>query len=68
MDVEERVAREPTVGELQASIETIIENGDLDNLSVKMIRKNLEEIYGIDLSHRKNEIKQIVDRVIKPSF
>ncbi len=64
MVVEEAVAREPTVGELQASIEKIIENGDLETLTNKMIIKNLEEIYGLDLSHRKKEIKQIIERVI----
>ena len=65
MDVEEHVAREPTVGEIEASIEKIIENGDLETLTNKKILKNLEEIYGIDLSHRKKEIKQIVEKVIR---
>ena len=63
MDVEQS-EREPTVGELQASIEKILENGDLETLTNKKILKNLEEIYGIDLSHRKKEIKQIVEKVI----
>ena len=60
----EESKREPTVGELQASIENIIENGDLETLTNKKILKNLEEIYSVDLSHRKKEINQIVEKVI----
>jgi hypothetical protein len=56
---------EPTPKELEGSIETIIRNSNLEELTPKMVIKQLEGIYGIELTERKQEIKQIINKIIE---
>ena len=59
------VQEEPTPKELEGSIETIIKNSNLEELTPKMVIKQLEGIYGIELAERKQEIKQIINKIIE---
>lgn len=59
--------KQPTHEELEESIEDIIENGDLENLTLKKIVLSLEEKYGVDLTSRKAEIDDIIEKTLNPS-
>lgn len=52
------------VSELERSIRRICAGADLDNLTKKGVRKQLEEEFGVGLGARKDEIGRIIERVL----
>ena len=61
---DENVVLEPTLGELEISIEDIISKADLEVLTNNMIIKQLETEYKMILQHRKEDIKKIINDVL----
>ena len=53
-----------TDAQLEVSIRRICEGADLDNLTKKGVRKQLEEEYGVALGGRKEVINGIIERVL----
>ncbi|RXK42203.1 chitin synthase [Tremella mesenterica] len=53
-----------TDGQLELSIRRICQGADLDKLTKKGVRKQLEEEYGCDFSERKDAIGKIIERVL----
>lgn len=50
--------------DLESSIRRICASADLDNLTKKGVRKQLEEEFGVGLGGRKDEIGRIIERVL----
>lgn len=50
--------------QLESSIRRICSTADLDNLTKKGVRKQLEGEYGADLTARKDTINRIIERVL----
>lgn len=50
--------------QLESSIRRICSTADLDNLTKKGVRKQLEGEYGVDLTARKDTINRIIERVL----
>lgn len=55
---------EPSAPTLKARISEILADADLDKISTKIVRKQLEQEYNVDLTSRKGEIKEIVMEVL----
>ena len=53
-----------TDAQLESSIRRICAGADLDTLTKKGVRKQLEEEYGVSLSARKESINRIIERVL----
>jgi chitin synthase len=50
--------------QLEASIRRICDGADLDSLTKKGLRKQLETEYGVGLAHRKDAINKIIEAVL----
>ncbi|KAJ8316788.1 hypothetical protein KUTeg_004692 [Tegillarca granosa] len=50
--------------ELRTSVKEILKNADLSSLSVKKVRKQLEEKHKVDLTERKKEVDAIVMELV----
>ncbi|ORY22433.1 chitin synthase-domain-containing protein [Naematelia encephala] len=57
-----------TDAQLEASIRRICAGADLDHLTKKGVRKQLEEEYGTDLGARKDSINRIIEKVLAGAF
>lgn len=55
---------EITDSQLEQSIRSICANADLDTLTKKGVRKQLESEYGVSLAARKDTINSIIERVL----
>lgn len=53
-----------TDSQLEGSIRHICANADLDNLTKKGVRKQLEEEYAVSLTARKDTINRIIEAVL----
>ena len=53
-----------TEAQLESSIRRICGGADLDQLTKKGVRKQLEEEYGVGLGGRKEAINRIIERVL----
>ncbi|WRT65066.1 uncharacterized protein IL334_002008 [Kwoniella shivajii] len=54
--------------QLESSIRNICKNSDLDTLTKKMVRKQLEDEYQVNLSTRKDSINRIIEMVLAGMF
>lgn len=57
-------AQSITDGQLESSIRRICKNADLDTLTKKGVRKQLEEEYSVGLTERKEAINRIIEKVL----
>ncbi len=57
-------ASEIPVATLENSIERICASADLDTLTKKGVRKQLEREFGVDLNSRKEVINQLIEKVL----
>ena len=57
-------AQSITDGQLESSIRRICKDADLDTLTKKGVRKQLEEEYGVGLTERKDAINRIIEKVL----
>lgn len=55
---------EITDSQLERSIRSICASADLDTLTKKGVRKQLEAEYGVSLASRKDTINSIIERVL----
>ncbi|XP_046551382.1 chitin synthase 5-like [Haliotis rubra] len=51
-------------GDLKKAIKNILKDADLDSLSAKKVRRKLEEMFGIELTDRKQEIDALTMKMI----
>lgn len=55
---------EPSVEQLEQSIRRICDGADLDTLTKKGVRRQLESEYGMPLAQRKDDINRIIEAVL----
>lgn len=54
----------PSDAELERAIQDILKSADLNSVTKREIRKQLEEIFGMDLTSRKGTINAAIDRIL----
>ncbi|TFK68108.1 glycosyltransferase family 2 protein [Pluteus cervinus] len=54
----------PSDAELDRAIQDILKSADLNSVTKREIRKQLEEIFGMDLTSRKGTINAAIDRIL----
>ena len=57
---------EPTGKELETEVRRLLRGANLDLVTAKVVRKSLEEHFKLDLTNRKKEIAEIIDKIINP--
>jgi chitin synthase len=53
---------------LESSIRRICAEADLDNLTKKGVRKQLEQEHGVSLDQRKETINRIIEKVLNGEY
>jgi chitin synthase len=53
--------------DLEAAIRRICATADLDDLTKKKVRKQLEQQFGVDLAVRKDTINSLIEKVLTAS-
>lgn len=54
----------PSEAELEGAINNILSSADLNSVTKREIRRQLEDQYGVDLGPRKALINSIIDRLL----
>lgn len=54
----------PSDAVLDQAVQNLLRNADLNTVTKRGVRKNLEEHFGMDLSARKATINALIDRVL----
>jgi len=55
---------QPTDADIDRAVQDILRDADLNSITKREIRRQLEEIFGVDLSSRKGAINATIDRVL----
>ena len=55
----------PTAAELGSAVRGLLVNADMEQVSMKSVRKDLETKFGMSLSDRKEEIKRLVTEFLE---
>jgi len=58
------LAGSPTDGDLERAVQDILRSADLNSVTKREIRRQLESHYGMDLTPRKSTINAAIDRVL----
>jgi chitin synthase len=54
----------PSDAEIERAVREVLANADLNTVTKKNVRHRLEEMFGLDLSHRKAAINSAIDAVL----
>lgn len=57
-------AGSPSNTDIERAVQDILRGADLNSVTKREIRRQLEDQFGIDLSSRKNSINAAIDRVL----
>jgi len=54
----------PSDTELEAAVQDILRNADLNSITKREVRRTLEEQFGMDLTPRKAYINGLIDKIL----
>lgn len=54
----------PSDSEIERTVQNILRTADLNTVTKREVRRQLEEIFGMDLTSRKNMINATIDRIL----
>jgi chitin synthase len=54
----------PTDSEIERAVQNILRTADLNTVTKREVRRQVEEMFGMDLTSRKNVINAMIDRIL----